>query len=133
MIPDLAALLGQFGQNTNAAATPLNPNLATYGIFPGAAFNALPTQTAQQQQQQQSVYENEERRRWREGIDDNGINGNNDDDYSSPNKRMPFKKKKDWATDKMFTQPCKYWGLGKCQKGANCTYKHEGESGSARY
>lgn len=107
-----AAFLSQLGQGQNNGP-PFNPF-----AFPGAGFNMpnmgqFPGQ--QQAQQQAAPYENEERRRYREGGDNNA-----DQKF-----RGKPGKKPGGFMDKRFTVPCKYWKLGKCQKGDNCTYRHD--------
>lgn len=127
---NLAAFFSQLNPGQNGAgAASINP-FAPFG-FPGAGFpmpnqgQAGPQQQQQQQQQfNHNTFENEERRRWRESggdnyeQDDGGFRGGN----------RPAKGGKGHAkawVNKQFTQPCKYFKLGKCQKGANCTYLHE--------
>lgn len=74
-----------------------------------------------QQSQSSGVYENEERKRWRE------LGGDDDDDDGNFNRRrkQTYHKPKDpnRPTPKFVVQ-CKYWGEGKCRKGANCTFLH---------
>ncbi|GAB7341357.1 hypothetical protein MBLNU457_7617t1 [Dothideomycetes sp. NU457] len=106
--PDLAALFASLGQGAAAPAAP--PNMQGFGSngFPSLPFdfgnNAPPPQS------QGYPYENEERKRWRETSDEGG--------------RGQEKKKKGGFHDKRFTQPCKFWQQGKCQKGDKCTYLH---------
>ncbi|GAB7351613.1 hypothetical protein MBLNU459_g2228t3 [Dothideomycetes sp. NU459] len=113
----LAAFFTQFhnGQG-GAAAVPTNP-FSPFGM-PGAGFNLPNPGQAVPQQQNQQTFENEERRRYRES----GGGDNDQDDASRGRSGKAVKGK--WA-DKRFTQPCKYFKSGKCQKGANCTYLHE--------
>lgn len=105
----LAAVMAQFGQGQTQVPPPM-PGMPPYG-FPGMPF--MPPQTMQQFQQSQYPFENEERRRWREQQGD----GEGFDDQGQNKKKKSFK-------DKRFTQPCKYFKLGKCQKGDQCTYLH---------
>lgn len=102
---NLAALFAQYGQ----APPPIN--MGGYGGAPPA----LPFQVPNMGQQQQNYpKENEERRRWRENQDDGGSS-------QRPGKRQ---KSYEHPISKRFTQPCKYYHLGKCAKGDACTYLH---------
>jgi len=106
--PDLAALFASLGQGAAAPAVP--PNLQGFMPqgFPGMPFDF--GNGGQQPQAQGYPYENEDRKRWREISDEGG--------------RGQDKKKKGGFLDKRFTQPCKFWQQGKCQKGDKCTYLH---------
>ena len=100
-------------QESNASAPNLAALFALIGQGSGPQAAAQTQQPQQGQQQgQQYPYENEERRRWRDAVDD-GESG----------QQQQQKKKGGWA-DKRFTQPCKYWPIGRCQKGDQCTYLH---------
>lgn len=108
VIPDptnLAAILSQLGHGqANGVSAPPVGNFPPYA-FPG------PLQNYVQPQQQVPTLENEERRRWRESEEETG------------NQRGKWAKK--GRKDNKYTLPCKYFQMGKCQKGSNCTYLHE--------
>lgn len=126
---NLAAFFSQLNQN-GAGAAPINP-FGSFGMPGGSGFPmANLGQIAPQQQYNQTSFENEERRRYRESGGDNNNNINTDqDDGGFRGGSRPFKsgkgQSKPWVNTKQFTQPCKYFKTGKCQKGANCTYLHE--------
>jgi len=107
-VPDLASIFASLGQGAAPPAAP--PNLQGFGPngFPGLPFDF--GNNAPQPQAQGYPYENEDRKRWRETSDEGG--------------RGQEKKKKGGFLDKRFTQPCKFWQQGKCQKGDKCTYLH---------
>ncbi|KAF2485294.1 hypothetical protein BDY17DRAFT_100362 [Neohortaea acidophila] len=115
--PDLAAILAQIQQNQGGAAQP--PAMSGFGLntpgpMPGmTSYQPQAQQQQQQQQQQTSVYENQERKQWREGsANDNATKAKRQTTAQSP-----------WFRTKV----CKYWQEGRCQKGDQCTYKHEEE------
>ncbi|KAL1310707.1 hypothetical protein AAFC00_000965 [Neodothiora populina] len=105
--PNLAAIFGQLNQAPNG------PQMGNAGAFP-FQMPALDMNNFAQSQQQNESYDNEERRRWR----DNG-----EEDAGSQGRKWAAKK--GGVKGKHYTLPCKYWKLGKCQKGDNCTYLHE--------
>jgi hypothetical protein len=103
---DLAAILAQLQsqpQNSAAQAPPMGGH--NYNVA-----NAMPNMTGYSAPPQPSaVYENPERKQWREG-------GNADSNRKrQTTAQNPYYK----------TKVCKYWLDNKCQKGDNCTYKHE--------
>ena len=104
---NLAALFSQYGGVSGPPAAAI-PNFNGMLGMPFDSTNASQPQPGQQQY----PYENEERRRWREGGDDD-----------NSDQRATKKSKSNW-NDKRFTQPCKYYKQGKCQKGSKCTYLH---------
>ncbi|PNS20360.1 hypothetical protein CAC42_5810 [Sphaceloma murrayae] len=117
MSPDVLALFAQLQQTQQQGAVgpPIPPSFAGSSFPPvPPGFNyalplqQLPTQPPEQNQQQAYPYENEERRRWREQQEAQNGQG-----------------KKKGAADRRFTQSCKFWTLGKCQKGDKCTYRHD--------
>ncbi|KAF2840012.1 hypothetical protein M501DRAFT_670638 [Patellaria atrata CBS 101060] len=62
----------------------------------------------------QQVYEDPERKRFRENGDQDDYNGS-------------FKKqKKGGFAPRKWVLPCRFWKVGKCTKGDECTYLHEG-------
>ena len=70
-------------------------------------------------------FENEERRRWREqgrvGDDADDVNG-----FKQKQQQKPWQKKRpDGSEPPKFVVQCKYYKSGKCQKGANCTFRHD--------
>lgn len=77
-----------------------------------------------QQQSSNLATENPDRRRRRE----HGNNqGDEVDDVNGFKRRGNWKQTKS-GRDKSppkFVLPCKYWQLGRCQKGTNCTYRHD--------
>lgn len=104
---DLAAILQQLQSSQGASAGVMAAGSFGHSGYPPQNMGI---QGLVQGQPQGNVYENEERRRWREeGGDD------------SSGRKWVAKK----HANKRFTVPCKYWSLGKCQKGTDCTYKHE--------
>lgn len=111
--PDLAAILGQLGPGQpSSAGGPLMGNYPPFG-FPSSSSDMQSFgQIQPHSQQQANIPENEERRRWREG---------GGDDAGSQGRKWAAKKGK----DKHYTLPCKYWKIGKCQKGTDCTYLHD--------
>lgn len=126
---DLAALFAKLQQNPGAAP-PAPPNFPGFGNgfpqpIPGfPPFPILQQQGQQQTQQQAYPFENEERRRWREqqgGQEDRQWNQNQS---QNQNQNQNQNKKKGGA-DRRYTQPCKFWTQGKCQKGDKCTYRHD--------
>lgn len=102
---NLAVILGQLGQTQHGGSGA--PPLPSSSGFPQFGF---PGQSFGQGQQQPHTQEHDERKRWREGEEDSGNQG-----------RTWVKK----AKGRHYTLPCKYYQMGKCQKGAACTYLHE--------
>ncbi|KAF2155833.1 hypothetical protein K461DRAFT_265322 [Myriangium duriaei CBS 260.36] len=119
---NFAALFASLQQNAGAAPSIPNPAMFPAG-FPAMPFGLTPpnpqqTPRQQQQQSQQSYpFENDERRRWRE-------EGQSAQSGQSDNWNKNQNKSGKNFSDKRFTQPCKYWPMGKCQKGDKCTYLH---------
>ena len=103
---DLAAILAQLqAPGQNSAAQPPQMGGYNYNVASG-----MPNMTGYSAQPQPlAAYENPERKQWREG-------GNADSTRKRQNTgQSPYYK----------TKVCKYWLENKCQKGENCTYKHE--------
>jgi len=120
---NLAAFFSQLQSGVGAA--PTNP-FGPFGMPGGPGFPmANQVQVAPQQQYNHNTFENEERRRYREsGGDDNSNFDYGDGGFRGGDR--PFKNgKAQTRTYKQFTEPCKYFQAGKCQKGAKCTYLHE--------
>lgn len=108
--PDLAAILAQItGSQQPAAQQP--PPMTGYNYTPAPASSA-PNMMSYQAP---GVYENPERKQWRE----NGGAGGGDDAFTAK------KDSKRTNTPNYKTRTCKYWLEGRCQKGDDCTYKHE--------
>jgi hypothetical protein len=105
--PDLAAILAQLSQTQNTAAQA--PQTSGYNYNPAGTMPNM-MGFAAQTQQQPAVYENPDRKQWREG-------GSSDLSRKQRNNpaQNPYYK----------TKVCKYWQMNMCQKGENCTYKHE--------
>ena len=117
LIPDagnLAAILGQLNQGQNGGAIPPTPGTLGQFGFANANVDIQNFPPSQQQLQQVATYENEERRRWRESNEE-----------ESGNQNRKWGKSKGKGMGKLYTLPCKYWKVGKCQKGSACTYLHE--------
>lgn len=103
--PDLAAILAQITQNQPGATRP--PATGSYSYNPPSMIPFQP------QMQQPTMFENPERAQWREG--GGGSNGT----WGNPQTQNP-------ALNPYYrTKVCKYWQEGKCQKGDQCSYKHD--------
>ena len=105
--PDLAAILAQITQNQPSAAPA--PAMGGYGY--GASGGVPNMMGYPQQMQQPTMFVNPERKQWLEGGGENNMSRNN---RQNPALNPYYK-----------TKVCKYWQEGRCQKGDQCSYKHE--------
>ncbi|KAI9716489.1 MAG: hypothetical protein M1828_007649 [Chrysothrix sp. TS-e1954] len=130
-MPDLGAVLASLQQPASQAAPQgvsveqmqadmqMFQNMMSQGVMPpgmGPMMGSAPPQAGA------GPYENEERRRWREQVDDSDdVNG-----FKSRQQPKPWQKKRDGGSEPpKFVVQCKYYKSGKCQKGANCTFRHD--------
>jgi hypothetical protein len=150
MLAQLQSHTGQVAQQQPPpqAAPPVAPNvaelLALAQQFQQPAMYGAYGQAAQQQPQPDAYqpsghYENPDRKRFRETSEDDqkdnqwnkrpnagpgvGRGGANFKKWDGDSQRKPK-----WNSDdnpKKFSLPCKFWPLGKCSKGASCTYRHD--------
>ena len=103
---DIEAILAQVrGDQPGAGQAP------PIGGFGLGASGAGPSTMSYPQTGHTTTFENPERKRWREAAADNNL--------SWVNRQNP-------AYNPYYrTKVCKYWQEGRCQKGEECTYKHE--------
>lgn len=121
MGPDVASLMALLAAQSSQTPSP----------FPAYPFNGQSAPMPQLDAYQGSaVYENPDRKRFRETSDEDL----HDNQWSKrANNGQAFKKwetdrKPKWTFDdnpKKFSQPCKFWPIGKCSKGEKCTYRHD--------
>ncbi|GAM82672.1 hypothetical protein ANO11243_006540 [Dothideomycetidae sp. 11243] len=123
MNPALAAILANLQHNGASAPSATPTSSATmppafalpYTPSPSAAVQPAQQQGFQQGTQRHSSHQQQQQ-------------------YGMPQQQPPQQQQQQqqqqqswgsgYGSDKRFTQTCKYWALGRCQKGANCTYKH---------
>lgn len=119
--PDLAAILAQI-TGSHQPQHPPSSEMPAYNFAAASASASAPPTTMGYQPS--GVYENPERKQWRESAGGNasgsGAGG------AGPSDAFGTRDGAKRTTNPNYkTRTCKYWLEGRCQKGDDCTYKHE--------
>jgi hypothetical protein len=120
---DLTALLAQVGGVAGLNAMmqnvlpPLNQQPSEAERSYSSNYDGFERKRARDQDDDQDDYS---RKRQNSGLENGGAGRGN----AKP-KWLNSGKGKDVHPGKKFSQPCKFWPLGKCLKGTECTYRHD--------
>lgn len=124
--PDIAALLASL-QSTGAV--PIPPQQAQQSQVPGMPQMGMPNMSgfsSAPQTADTAPYENEERRAMRDGGAGVGVGAGASVGVGAVAGAAPAPMQfPDGKLAPYRTVTCKYWLEGRCQKGENCTFKHE--------